>query len=142
MNEISQIKRKTISETFDLGVMLTTVLLETSLIFGKRLGMSPASSPGAVQKRSKKNKNKNKTGSAGLNGRGLCFFSITIPQLSRHRAQQSHNSMGTALKKGGTPGDEAGMSLSHRKRTGKDTSLRKPIRAKSDLRKPSETVWE
>ena len=57
---------------------------------------------------------KKKAGSAGLNGKGTNretpssrFFSSTIPQLQGHRAQRSHNSMGTLLKKGATPGDEA-----------------------------------
>ena len=44
-------------------------------------------------------------GSAGLNGKGTNrvaspFFSTTIPQLHGHRAQRSHNSMGTAFEKG------------------------------------------
>ena len=40
------------------------------------------------------------------------FFSRTIPQLHGHRAERSHNSMGTALKKGETPGDEAAQEMS------------------------------
>ena len=39
---------------------------------------------------------KEKAGNAGLNGKG------TIPQLHGHRTQRSHNSIGTALKKGAT----------------------------------------
>ena len=56
---------------------------------------------------------KEKAGSMGLNGKGTNrvgpsrFFSTTIPQLHGHRAQRSHNSIGTALKKGATHGDEA-----------------------------------
>ena len=57
----------------------------------------------------------------GLNGKGrnrvvsLFLFNnpatkraprSTIPQLNGHRAQRSHNSMGTAREKGATPGDE------------------------------------
>ena len=37
-------------------------------------------------------------------------IATTISQLHGHRAQRSHNSMDTALKKGATPGDETGLS--------------------------------
>ena len=60
---------------------------------------SPASSPGAVVRAKKKKE------ARGLMGRE------PVPQLHGHRAQESHNSMGTALKKGATPGDEAAGSL-------------------------------
>ena len=55
---------------------------------------------------------KKKDGARGLTGRERIanLESRTIPQLHGHRAQRSHNSMGTALKTGETPGDEAGAS--------------------------------
>ena len=51
-----------------------------------------------------------KAGSARREGKESRFFSKTIPELHWHRAQRSHNSMGTALKKGAMPGDEAVIS--------------------------------
>ena len=91
--------------------------------------MAAASSPGAVTRA------KEKAGGAGLNGKGTRFFSTTIPQLHGHRAQRSHNSMGTALKKGVTPGDEAVMA-------GNFFSLglmTNPTQASSDTPCPSRT---
>ena len=62
----------------------------------------PASSPGAVAREKKRRRER-----GGLMGRER--VARTIPQLHGHRAQRSHNSMDTALKKGATPGDEAAI---------------------------------